>query len=70
MIGFDSPTCVKFGHILCNLSLHSCPPEVLPQILIHLVCSWMDRISRAMGLVHDLVAKLKVLWNHKAVLEP
>jgi hypothetical protein len=23
-----------------------------------------------MGLVHDLAVKLKVLWNHKVVLEP
>jgi hypothetical protein len=38
--------------------------------LIHLVGSWMDRIPRAMRLIHDLAAKLKVLQNHKAVLEP
>jgi hypothetical protein len=30
----------------------------------------MDRILRAMSPIHDLVAKLEVLWNHKAVLEP
>jgi hypothetical protein len=30
----------------------------------------MDRIPRVMSLIHDLVAKLKVLQNHKAVLEP
>jgi hypothetical protein len=69
MIGFDSSTCVTFGHILCNLSLHSCPLEVL-QILIHLVGSWMNRILRATSLIHDLTVKLKVLWNHKVVLEP
>jgi hypothetical protein len=69
MIGLDSLTGVTFGHILCYLSLHSCSPEILLQILIHLIGSWMDRIPRAMGLVHDLVAKLKVLQNHKAVLE-
>jgi hypothetical protein len=23
-----------------------------------------------MSLIHDLVAKLKVLWNHKVILEP
>jgi hypothetical protein len=69
MFGLDSLTGVTFGHILCYLSLHSCPPEILLQILIHLIGSWMDRIPRAMGLVHDLVAKLKVLQNHKEVLE-
>jgi hypothetical protein len=35
---------VTLGHILCYLSFHSCPPEVLLQILIHLVGSRMDRI--------------------------
>jgi hypothetical protein len=30
----------------------------------------MDRISRAMSLIHDLAAKLEVLWDHKAILEP
>jgi hypothetical protein len=24
----------------------------------------------AMSLIHDLAAKLKVLWNHKVVLKP
>jgi hypothetical protein len=30
----------------------------------------MDRVPRAMSLIHDLVMKLEALWNHKAVLEP
>jgi hypothetical protein len=30
----------------------------------------MDRIPRAMGLIHDLAVKLKIFWNHKVVLEP
>jgi hypothetical protein len=44
MVSFDPPTAVTLGHILCYLSLHSCPPEILLQILIHLVGSWMNRI--------------------------
>jgi hypothetical protein len=70
MIDLDSSTGVTFGHVLCNLSLHSRPPETLLQVLIHLVGSRMDRIPRAMSLIHDLAVKLKVLQNHKAVLEP
>jgi hypothetical protein len=38
--------------------------------LIHLVGSWVDRVSRAMCLIHDLAVKLKVLWDHKEILEP
>jgi hypothetical protein len=30
----------------------------------------MDRVLRAMSLMHNLVAKLEVLWNHEAILEP
>jgi hypothetical protein len=58
MISLDSSTCVTFRHILCNLSLHSCPLEVL-QILIHLIGSWMNRIPWAMSLIHDLAVMLK-----------
>jgi hypothetical protein len=70
MIGLDSSTCVTFKHILCYLSLHSCPLEIFLQILIHLVGPYLNRIPRAMSLVHDLAAKLKVLQNHETVLEP
>jgi hypothetical protein len=38
--------------------------------LIHFVGSGVDGVSGAMSLIHDLAAKLKVLWNHKAILEP
>jgi hypothetical protein len=44
MIGLDSSTGVTFGYILHYLSHHSCPLEILLQILIHLVGSRMDRI--------------------------
>jgi hypothetical protein len=44
MIGFDSSTGVTLGHIHCYFSLHSCPLEILLQILIHLVGSRMNRI--------------------------
>jgi hypothetical protein len=29
----------------------------------------MDRVSRAMSLIHDLATKLEVLWDYKAILE-
>jgi hypothetical protein len=61
MIGLDSSTRVTFRHILRNFSLHPHPPKTLLQVLIHLVDSWMDRISRAMSPIHDPVMKLEVL---------
>jgi hypothetical protein len=70
MICFDSSAGVTLWHILGYFSLHSCPPEILLQILVHLVGSRMNRIPWAVGLVHDLTTKLKVLQNHETVLEP
>jgi hypothetical protein len=70
MIGLDSSTCVTFRYILHYLSVHSCPPEILLQIFIHLVGSRMDRIPRAMSLIHDLAAKFKVLRKYMVVIEP
>jgi hypothetical protein len=69
MIGLDSSTCVTLEHILHYLSFHSCLPKVFLQILIHVVGFRLDRIPRAMDLVHDLAVMLKVLQNHEAVLE-
>jgi hypothetical protein len=69
MIGLNSSTGVTLGHIFRYLSLHSYAPEVLLQVLIHLVCLRMDRIPRAMSLIHDLAVKLKIFQNHKAILE-
>jgi hypothetical protein len=39
-------------------------------VLIHFVDSGVDEVSGAMGLIPDLTVKLKVLWDHKAILEP
>jgi hypothetical protein len=30
----------------------------------------MDRVSRAVRLIHDLAVKFDVLWDHKVILEP
>jgi hypothetical protein len=70
MIGLDSSTHVTFRHILHYLSLHSCPQEILLQVLVHLVGSQMDRIPRAMSLIHDLAMKFEIFQNHKMIPEP
>jgi hypothetical protein len=38
--------------------------------LIHFVGFGVDGVFGALGLIHDLAAKLKVHWDHKAILEP
>jgi hypothetical protein len=63
-------TCVTLGHILSNFPFQPHPPELLLQVLVHLICSWMDRISRAMRFIHYLTTELKILRNHQSILEP
>jgi hypothetical protein len=60
MIGLDSSSCVRFSHILRHLLLHSHPPEILLQVLIHFVGSQMDGIARAMSFIHDLAMKFNI----------
>jgi hypothetical protein len=38
--------------------------------LIHFVGFGVDGVSGAMSLIHDLMVKLEVLWDHKVILEP
>jgi hypothetical protein len=70
VIGLDSSTGVTLGHVLRYFSLHSRPPEILSQVLVHLVRPWMDRVPGAMSFIHNLATKFKILWNYKAILEP
>jgi hypothetical protein len=69
MIDLDPLTHVTLRHISCDFSLHSRPPEIFLQILIHFVGSGVDGVSEAMSLIHDLAAKHEVLWDHKVILE-
>jgi hypothetical protein len=64
MVRFDSTIGVTLNHIFDNFLFHSCPIEILPQVLIHLIGSWMDRESRAMGLIHYFTTELKVFWDY------
>jgi hypothetical protein len=70
MIRLDPSTRVTLWHISCNLSLYPCPPKILLQVLIQFVGSGVDGVSGAMDIMHDLAVKLKVLWDHKVILEP
>jgi hypothetical protein len=58
MLGLDSLTGVTKGNILGNISLHSIPPMSCLEILIHLIPSWMNVISRLVSLSKYLVLQL------------
>jgi hypothetical protein len=64
MVSFNPSTCVTFNNISRDLSPHSSPLETLPQILVHLICSWMDRIPGALCFAKYLATELKIFRNH------
>jgi hypothetical protein len=48
MFSFDSLTNVAKSNILGNISLHTIPPISGLEIMVHLIPSWMNGISRLM----------------------
>jgi hypothetical protein len=63
-------TCVAFCNIVSNLVLHSSPPELCFQIMMHLHATRVDGIFRRMSFIEYLLAQHMVLWNHQMVFEP
>jgi hypothetical protein len=58
MLNLDSLTGVTKGNILGNISLHSIPPIGFLEIMVHLIPSWMNRISGLVSLSRYLVLQL------------
>jgi hypothetical protein len=46
MLGLDSLTGVAKSNIIGNISLHSIPPISCLEIMVHIIPSWMNGISR------------------------
>jgi hypothetical protein len=55
MLGFDSLTSVTKGNILSNISFHTVPPISGLEIMIHLIPSGMNGISRLMCFMKYLI---------------
>jgi hypothetical protein len=70
MIDLDPSTHVAFCNIATSLALHSSPPELRFQIMIHLHDARVDRIFGSVSFIEYLLAQLMVIWNHQTVLEP
>jgi hypothetical protein len=58
MFSLDSLTSVTKSHILGNVSLHSIPPIGGLEIMVHLIPSWMNGISRLMRFTKYLILQL------------
>ena len=55
MFSLDSLTSVTKSYILGNVSLHSIPPIGGLEIVVHLIPSWMNGISRLMSLTKYVI---------------
>jgi hypothetical protein len=55
MLSLDSLIGVTMGNIPDNISLHSIPPIGYLETMVHLIPSWVNEISRFMGLSKYLV---------------
>jgi hypothetical protein len=58
MLGLDYLIGVAKGDILGNITLHPIPPIGFLAIMVHLIPSWMNKISGLMSLSRYLVLQL------------
>jgi hypothetical protein len=58
MFSFDSLTSVAKSNILGNVPLHTIPPISGLQIMVHLIPSWMNGISKLMCFIKYLIFQL------------
>jgi hypothetical protein len=58
MLGFDSLTGIAKSDIISNIPLHFIPLITGLEIMIHLIPSWMNRISGLMNLTKYLILQL------------
>jgi hypothetical protein len=61
MLDLDSLAGVTKGNILDNVPLHSIPSIGCLEIMVHLIPSWMNGISRFMSLSKYLVLQLLII---------
>jgi hypothetical protein len=70
MLCLDTSSTITHSHVLCDFPLHSVPPELLLQILIHLLTSRVYRVSYLMSLLEDQFLNRLDIGNTQMVLEP
>jgi hypothetical protein len=69
-ISLDPLTRVALHNIASSLVLHTGPPELCLQFMIHLCAARVDGVFGSVSFIKYLQAQLKVLWNHQMSLEP
>jgi hypothetical protein len=70
MICLDSSTSVAFCNKASSLALHSCPPELCFEVMVHLGASRVNIIFGCVNFIKDLLLQSLVMWNDYSVIEP
>jgi hypothetical protein len=70
MFHLDTSTTITHSHVLYDFPLHSVPPKLLLQILIHLLTSRVYRIICLMSFLKDQLPNGLDIGNTQTVLEP
>jgi hypothetical protein len=70
MFGLDSLTSVAKSNILGNVSLNSIPRISGLEIMVHLIPSWMNGISRLMRFMKYLILQFLDVRNTNSSLVP
>jgi hypothetical protein len=65
----DPLTHVALHNIAISLALHTSPPELCLQIMIHLCAAPVDGIFVSVSFIKYLLVQPMVLWNHYMILE-
>jgi hypothetical protein len=53
--GLDLSVGITLRHIVSGPALHTCPPELLPQVMIHLGTCRMNRVPQGLSFIQNLV---------------
>jgi hypothetical protein len=56
MIFLDPSTCTAFYHVVSSFALHSSPPELGFQVIVHICVARVDGIIGCMGLIKDFLS--------------
>jgi hypothetical protein len=70
IVSLDLSTGVTFKNIASCLALHSCPPKLLPQVMIHLSAPRIIGVPRCMGFIRNLLLQSFFLRHYQSLLEP
>jgi hypothetical protein len=70
MISLDPSTRVALRNIVSSLALHTSPPELCLQFMIHLCAAQVDGIFGSVRFIKYLLTQLMIFWNHQTILEP